>query len=73
MFLLAFQVVKFYGQNGDLKNSLNALTAEVGALKAENVKLNNDITYFENPENLSKELKSRFDYKRPGETLIKIQ
>ena len=71
--VLSIQVVKFYSQNDDLKESLDKLTAEVGALQFENTKLQDDILYFQNPENLAKELKSRFDYKRPGETLIKIQ
>jgi len=29
-----------------------------------------DIEYFSNPKNLAKELKSKFNYKNPGEKLI---
>jgi cell division protein FtsB len=64
---------------GLLKDN-RVLTGEVEELRTENQalveaeqKLRSDIEYFADPENLSKELRAQFDYKRPNETLIKIQ
>lgn len=70
---LGVQLINLYRQNIELKADVNDLVAQVETLKEENKQLQDDIEYFSDPENLAKELKARFDYKRPGETLIKIQ
>jgi len=46
---------------------------EAVTLQSDNAKLKADLQYFAEPENLAKELKAKFDYKKPGEKLIKIQ
>ena len=40
--------------------------------KKENFELQADLEYYARPENLEKELRSRFNYKKPGEKLIII-
>ena len=46
------------------------LQAQVGRFMEENKALDRDIDYYKNPNNLEKELKARFNYKRPGEELL---
>lgn len=70
---LSVQLVRTYMNNLSLADILENAKNELGALRTENQQLKDDLEYYSVPENLEKELKSKFDYKRPGETLIKIQ
>lgn len=70
---LGIQLFNFYKGNSGLSLKLEEALAESKKLGVENVQLKADLEYFGEPENLAKELKSKFDYKKPGETLIKIQ
>jgi len=70
---LSIQLYHSYKNNGVFEAKLNDIKAESEALKDEAERLKADISYFSEPENLAKELKSKFDYKKPGEKLIKIQ
>jgi len=55
-----------------LKTDLDNLNNRLQALLGENADLRSDIEYFSHPENLEKELKSRFNYKEGGEKMIII-
>ncbi len=70
---LSLQLVRLYGHNNELDAKANLLGNEIQSLDDENTTLESDIHYFAESENLAKELKAKFDYKRPGEKLIKIQ
>ena len=70
---LGVQLWNLYGDNRKLSIEVEKLTAELTALQSESSALRSDLEYFSDPENLAKELKSRFDYRRPDETLIKVQ
>ncbi len=55
----------------------SALTAQIGGLKnrldlllAENATLRADILYYSHPENLEKELRKKFNYRKPDERLL---
>lgn len=50
-------------ETGSLQDRLNSLKTDSNSLKA-------DLDYFKIPENLEKELRSRFNFKNPGEKLI---
>jgi cell division protein FtsB len=69
---LSFQLYRLYDQRRALSGDLNKTNLELGALSKENSLLEADMEYFKSPENLAKELKSKFDYKRPGEKLMII-
>jgi len=71
--ILGIQLFNLYKENRTLVTDLNELRSKDNSLIEENRKLRSDIEYFSNSDNIAKELKSRFDYKRPGEKLIKIQ
>jgi len=71
--VLAVQLSGLYDENRGLVKEVDSYRAEVNFLVAEGQSIRDDSEYFSDLENLEKELKARFDYKRPGETLIKIQ
>ncbi|MDP2695945.1 MAG: hypothetical protein Q8O87_01690 [bacterium] len=68
--LIGFQVYTLNAKRIDLKNVLSDVNSQVGELEIDNDLLDADIEYFADPENLAKEFKSKFNYKRPGEELI---
>ncbi len=70
---LSVQLFRLYQSNSDLDSRLSAAQAEASELAGEQARLQADVEYLAIPENLAKELKTRFDFKRPGEKLIKIQ
>ncbi len=70
---LTVQIFHVYAGNRDLDTRLQEARAEERDLSNEQEQLQADAEYFSDPHNLAKELKAKFDYKRPGETLIKIQ
>lgn len=73
MGFLSVQLYNFYNGNNAMADKLETASAEAQKLQLENQQLQADLEYFAEPENIAKELKSRFDYKKPGEKLIKIQ
>jgi len=69
-FAILTQIYNLYSQGSKLQQNLSLITAKVEAFKKENSDLQADLQYFSIPENLVKELRSRFNYKKPGEKLI---
>ena len=70
--LLSVQLYRLFFQHRGVDISLSETEEELAALNTENEKLKADISYFGNAENLAKEAKSKFDYKRPGEKMMII-
>ena len=64
------QVYLILKESNGLKKDLDDLNGRIGALVKENADLKLDIEYFSIPENLGKELKSRFNYKEVGEKMM---
>jgi len=62
----------FVKERNRLKTDSDNLNSRLQALLKENADLQSDIEYFSHPENLEKELKSRFNYKKPGEKMMII-
>ena len=58
------------GERKDLEVEEKILKADLSALLEENTEIQDNIDYFEDPENLLKEAKSQFNYRAPGEELI---
>ncbi len=56
---------KAAGEAESLRNNLNQV-------QEENKNLNSELQYFQNPDNLVKELESQTNYKKPGEKVIII-
>ena len=67
-----WQVFVVTGENRKLRNEFDNLASQLEAIKKENEKLKSDLEYYSKPENLEKELRSRLNYKKPGEQTIII-
>lgn len=70
LILLGWEIYNLNAKRVALRRNLEEIGGDVGALEAESQKLRADLEYFADPENLIKELKSKFNYKKPGEKLI---
>lgn len=67
---LLWQLYQLRRQNQELKDAFSKVEAEVSRFEEENLRFQADLEYFSHPENLEKELRSRYNYKNPGEKLI---
>lgn len=69
---LGWQFFNLYIKNISLEKSSDELVAATNLLQTENRELASDISYFSNPENQEKELKSKTNYKKSDEKMIII-
>lgn len=67
---LLWQLYQLYLQNRRLKDEFATIDSKLRLLAKENSELQSDLEYFSESDNLAKELRSRFNYKQPGEKLI---
>jgi len=66
------KVYSFWKEQGQLNQNLADIETRLTTAKADEANLQSDVQYLANPVNLEKELRSRFNYKKPGETMIII-
>ena len=66
------QIYLILKERGELKAKLDGLSARLDELNKENGFLMSEINYFSNPENLEKELRSKFNYRDAGEKMMII-
>jgi len=69
IFVQSYFIVK---ERNQLKIDLANLNTQFQALSKENADLQSDIEYFSYPENLEKELRLKFNYKRLDEKMMII-
>ncbi len=67
---LGFQIYSLSKQRTALQTDLDKIGSELQPLLNENGELLAEIKYLKNADNLEKELRSRFNYVKPGEKLI---
>ncbi len=65
-------LLNLWKEKRDLKKESEILRAELSGILEENKKLQEEITYYEDEENLLKEAKSQFNYRAPDEKLFII-
>lgn len=70
--VLGVQIFFIYKDGRNLKASLTEMSERVEALSKENDKLQAQIDYYSRPENLEKELRAQFNYKKPDEKMMII-
>lgn len=70
VFLAGGQVYQLYKHNIELQVKVAKADSQLDSLKQDNEKLTADFRYYSNAENLIKEIKSLFNYKKPGEQLF---
>lgn len=69
---LLTQIYFIFKEKNQLKSNLQTLTAKAQMLNEENNEIKSEIEYFQRPENLEKELRSKLNYKKPGEKMFII-
>ncbi len=70
--IIGWQVVSFVREEGQLGSQLADVQANLTKAKAQEASLQEENQYLSNPLNLEKELRARFNYKKPGEQMIII-
>ncbi len=66
------QVYMYWGRERLAASELETLRAELAKARLEEEKLKADLEYYQNPDNLEKELRARFNYRGKDEKLIVI-
>ncbi|MGB7957536.1 MAG: septum formation initiator family protein [Minisyncoccia bacterium] len=69
---VASQVVFFMKQERSLSQTLADTMDRLRAVQTQEQALSAEVNYLTNPMNLEKELRARFNYAKPGETMIVI-
>jgi cell division protein FtsB len=69
---LGVQVYSFVAQEGQLGNELADVQSNLTKAQTEETSLQEENQYLSNPVNLEKEVRARFNYKKPGETMVII-
>lgn len=67
---LAAQIYFIYRERNQLRDKFQDLSAKLDNLANENEKIKSDIDYYSKSENLLKELRQKFNYKKTDEGLI---
>lgn len=70
--LLLTQIYSFSRRTADVQTREQQLSAEMDKEKTDQGKLQSDLLYYQDPANLEKELRQRFNYRAPDEKLIII-
>ena len=70
--IIGWQVVSFIREEGRLGSQLADVQANLTKAQAQEAGLQEESQYLSNPLNLEKELRARFNYKKPGEQMIII-
>jgi type II secretory pathway pseudopilin PulG len=68
--LIMYEIVNFSHMRSAAQSAFQAVDTKLQAAKNENAELSRELEYYSHPENLEKELRARFNYKKPGENMI---
>ena len=69
---IGVQVYFLFAQERGLSHDLADIQTQLTKSQADETDLQSEVQYLANPLNLEKELRARFNYKKPGETMIVI-
>ena len=72
LIFIGLRVYAFIGQEHDLSQNLSDMQTRLMQVKADEADLLDETHYLSNPTNLEKEMRSQFNYKKPGETMMII-
>jgi cell division protein FtsB len=72
LILIGVQVYSFVAQEWSLGSELADARTNLTKAQTQETSLQEENQYLSNPENLEKELRARFNYKKPGETMVII-
>ena len=75
MLVLAFigtQIYSSYREVHSLSTQYASISSQLDQAQAQEASLTAEVNYLANPVNLEKELRARFNYAKPGETMVII-
>ena len=72
LIILGIQTFRKIKEINVLEKKEGLLKRNLEKMKAENLKLEEEVKYFQNPQNLEKEARKRFSLKKEGEKVIII-
>ncbi len=72
LILIGNEIFFFWRKNQTVGQRYQELRLQLDKAEANYQRLEADFTYYLNPANLEKELRSRFNYRQPGEKFIII-
>jgi len=72
LIFIGLRVASFLGEQHELSQNLADIQTRLTQAKADAADLQAETEYLSNPINLQKELRSQFNYKKPGETMVII-
>lgn len=67
---VSYEVFSLFRERNNLMGQVSDLQNKINNLNKDNDNLRAEIEYYSHPENLEKELLSKFNYKKPGEKMI---
>lgn len=70
--VVSVQTVRLFGKERDMGKQLQTSKEKMEALSTENTELQAQIDYVSHDENLEKELRAKFNYKKPDERVMII-
>ena len=70
LIVLGNEIYFFGKKNNQNELRYKELQSETARARADYDRMESDLNYYLNPENLEKELRSKFNYKKSGEKLI---
>ncbi|MDP1689109.1 MAG: septum formation initiator family protein [bacterium] len=68
--LISYQHIRFFYEWRDVEAEHATLQNQLQTIKKENENIAEDLNYFQNPENLEKEVRAQLNYKKQGEKVI---
>jgi cell division protein FtsL len=72
LILVAVRVVSFFNEERALNQNLSDIQSRLTDAKSQEANLQGEMQYLANPANLEKELRTQFNYKKPGENMVII-
>lgn len=70
LILMVYETFSLLSQKSDVAKKYEELQSDLAQTKADQERLKTEINYLSNPSNLEKELRLRFNLKKPGEKMI---
>lgn len=70
--IVGWQAFSFVRQEWSLGSQLADVQANLAKAQTQETDLQQEVQYLSIPANLEKELRARFNYKKPGETMVII-
>ena len=69
---VATQIISAIRQEHSLAQAFSDVNIRLGEAEGQEQDLSSEMNYLTNPVNLEKELRARFNYAKPGETMVII-